>query len=147
MERLIKTDNRFASLDLTIPIETDNIMAKVNVDDCFGKLWDIRTLECSKCAERDVCGIIFNSNVVTKKVAEVQEDQGAIFLDLTDFDNITKKKIFDWVDSGKTTAKDLIAYVMGLACTSDRTAAIEFLKRFITSTDGINTKKGIVWLA
>lgn len=146
MERVIKTESRFSDLDLTIPLNSEEIMAKIEQSDCFGKVWDLRTLECSKCAERDVCGIIFNE-VVKDKVAEVQEKQGAIFLDLSDFDRVNKNMVFDWVVSGETKVQDLLTYVMSLACTSDREAGVAYLKKFITTTDGINTKSGIVWIS
>lgn len=147
MERITKSENRFSDLDLTVPINTQDIMSKIKSDDCFGKAWDIRTLECAKCGERDVCGIVFNSNVVKPKVEQVQQDQGAIFLDLADFDRVTKKDIFNWVVSGETKAKELLAYVMGKAKTDDTKAGVEWLKRFITNTEGINTKAGVVWIS
>ena len=146
MERVLKTESRFSDVDLTIPLNSEDIMAKIEQSDCFGKVWDLRTVECSKCAERDVCGIIFNETV-KGKVKEVQQEQGAIFIDLSDFDRVNKNTVFDWVVSGETKVQDLLTYVMSLACTSDQEAGIQFLKKFITNTEGINTKSGIVWIS
>lgn len=147
IEKTSKTVNRYESLDFTIPIKTTEIMAKTSEDDCLGFLWDLRDLECAKCAERDICGILFNENVVKPNVAHVQEKQGAIFLDLTDFEGVDEKQLIAWVNSGVTTSKDLITYVMAKARTSDRIAAVEWIKRFVPATEGINIKSGIVWLS
>lgn len=147
MKRVSKPENRFSEVDFTIPIKPSLIMSKVSEEDCLGQLWDLRNSECSRCAERDICGILFNENKVKPSVAQVQEKQGAIFLDLTDFEAVDIKDMLHWVKSGETTTKELIAYVMGKAKTSDRVAAIAWLKRTILATDSINTKSGIVCLS
>jgi len=143
MERETRAE-KTTNVDLRIPINKEAIMKEAK--GCFGMLWDLRTSECSKCADRDVCGILFNDNVVKPTTEKIQEESGSIFLDLTDFEEVTPEKIIKYVVSGETTTQDLIAHVGALAQTSDRKAAIEFLKRFITSTPNIYTKEGIVWL-
>lgn len=143
MER-VPVKEKTVEVDFTVPIDTTEIMKKAT--GCFGLLWDLRTSECSKCADRDVCGILFNDNVVKPTTEAIQEEQGSIFLDLTDFKNVTEQKILSFVKSGETKVSDLLAHVMALACTSDRKAGVEFLKRFITSHEGMSTKEGIVWL-
>lgn len=143
MERITR-EQKTVNPDLTVPINNEEIMSTAS--GCFGKLWDLRTSECSKCADRDVCGILFNDNVVKPRTQEIQEEQGAIFLDLTDFKKVTDEKIFNFIESGVTTVQALVAHVGALACTSERVATVEFLKRFIKSNDKIFTKEGIVWL-
>lgn len=143
MER-IPVSSRSVEVDFTVPINIPDIMKTAK--GCFGYLWDLRTSECSKCADRDVCGIVFNDNVVKPTTQLIQEEQGAIFLDLTDFKAVKPEKVLSFVKSGETKVSDLLAHVMATAHTSDRVAGVEFLKRFIQSNDKISTKEGIVWL-
>lgn len=135
--------SRTVEVTITAPINIEDIMKTER--GCFGYLWDLRTSECSKCADRDVCGIVFNDKVVKPQTEAIQEDQGALFLDLTDFKNVTEKRVFSFVKSGETKVSDLLSHVMALAHTSDRKAGVEFLKRFIKSNENISTKEGIVW--
>jgi len=144
MEREPRESKSF-TVDLTKPLNKDDIMEKAK--GCFGYLWDLRTSECSKCADRDVCGILFNDNVIKPTTDELEEKSGSRYLDLTDFKNVTPEKIFSFVQSGETPVQDLVSHVGALAQTSDRMAIIEFIKRFITQTSGISTKGGIVWLS
>lgn len=144
MERITRNEST-VEVDLTVPVNIEKAMAGQE-ESCFGRMYDMRMFECAKCADRDVCSIVFADKVVKPKTAAIQEEQGAIFLDLTDFKNVTDEVVFAFIKSGETTTGELLAHVMAKALTSDEIAGIEFLKRFITSHDNVYTKGGLVWL-
>lgn len=113
--------------------------------DCFGLLWDVTTRECSSCADRDICGIVFGDEL-EKRANAVQENNGSIFLDVQNFEAVANDDILSGIDSGTTTVADLVDYVAVLANTSDTKAVVTFLKRWITSQNSVYTKNGIVWI-
>ena len=127
-------------VDLTIPLDK----SKVKGSGCFGKMFDITSPECPKCADREVCHIIFK-DLVDSKAKKLKADGNKYYLDETDF-TIDTNSMVARCKSGKTTTKELIQWVHTLAKTDDRKAVIEWIKRWIKSDSRIKTQKGIVWL-
>ena len=114
-------------------------------DGCFGREWDMRTNECSVCADNLVCGIVFSENGLKDKVREIEEKNGG-FLDEIDFGLVDEEEVVKWIKSGKTTTKELIAHVAKAAKCRDNVAVVEWIKRFVRSRENVYTKDGLVWL-
>lgn len=142
MERNPRSKETYPDVDFTIPLDHQKFMEKAT--SCFGKMWNITTNECAQCADRDVCGIIYRA-VPDKKAEELEEKNGTKFLDRTEFRDINPDSVEEWITSGVTTTKELIAQVMATAETDYKPAAIAWIKKFIQERDNIYTKAGIVW--
>lgn len=108
---------------------------------CFGKEWDMKDKDCQYCADNEICGILFATNVVKAKVKEV-ESKNPIFLDQTDFSLIDKKLLIQQIN-GLTTS-EFVAIVKKQARTEDDVAAVEWIKRFVRDTDGLSIINGVV---
>ena len=137
-----KTDR--TKVDLTKPVE----ITGMSDDNCFGKEWDMGTNDCSVCADNILCGIIFSETALKNKAAKMQEKYG-VFLDQSDWDKVDDERdIIQWVKSGKTTTKELIAHIGKIANINveDTETIVSYLTRFIKSDDRIYTKGGVVWL-
>ena len=131
-------------VDLTKPIPQPLIIEAMKGSNCFGKLWDISTKECSQCADKDICGIMMQ-DTLAESSKQLQKKLGATFLDVADYKNVTNAKLMKFVVSGETTTKQLIQEVVKLSNCDDTTAAVEHIKRWIKGTKSIFTKTGIVW--
>lgn len=129
-------------LDLTVPVNTKKLMQEQQ--GCFGKLWDMREQACTKCADKDVCGIVFNDYKVKPTTKKLEEELGSKYLDLANFSDINWDDVADFVVSGQTTGQELIAKVMELANTSDTTSAVMHVKKFMQSK-GYQSKEGAIW--
>lgn len=140
MSKSSRKNPTYPNIDLTIPIiKTDYAEAG-----CFGKEWDIGTTECSNCADKDICGIIF-SDLVNAKAKKIEKENGTKFLDVQDFDALTTSILFEFIASGVTTVKELVAFCMEKANTSDKVAVVNWLKRWLKSEASVYTKNSIVW--
>lgn len=116
-------------------------------DSCFGTEWDAAANECGICADNELC-CIFHRSVVDKRAKEIEKKSGALYLDRTDFEKVDKDKLLFQMDlkSGVMTASELLDTIMLQAETSDRVAAVEWLKRWKVETGNkFTTKEGIVY--
>ena len=127
--------------DLSKPVDTEKV-SKPEVE-CFGKMWDISTRECSLCAANELCAII-TQEIVAKKVKEMDKEEK--FLDLQDF-SFDKNLILDWIknSSEPITSNDLVEKVFELAKSKDSVAIIEYIKRLVKDTEGLSIKDKIVY--
>lgn len=131
------------NFDLTIPIDLS--VMELRDDDCFGKAWDASNNDCARCADREVCAILYKA-LVDKRAKDVEKKIGSKFLDEADFDNLTTKKLLSFIKSGETTSKDLLEEGMRLANCDDVMAVKEHIKAWVKENDFVSIKGGIVWL-
>lgn len=120
--------------DLTKPLP----LVPINEGDCFGKEWDMGTSECQYCADNEVCGILF-SKLLRSKTDELE--QVNTYLDQTDFNAIDKKALLSIING--MTSKDLKVYIKLVTKSIDDVAVVEWIKRFVRSTEGLSIKGGI----
>jgi len=134
-----------SKVDLTVPVDLS--LHKVS-GGCFGKAWDMSTKECGKCADNELCGILFKE-VVDQKAKAVEDNLGTKFLDTADFSRVTVEDVLSYigdVGDGELTVQELLNYVMAKANCDDRKAAVEYVKRLVKVDNVIRTKEGLVWL-
>lgn len=131
-------------VDLAIPLDRE-LMKTSKVPTCFGKMWDITEKDCTQCADKDTCGILFR-DTLNKKSDKIQSKLGTTFLNVADYPNVTTPKLLDFIKGGDITTSELVGYVKRLSNCDDTKAAVEFLKRWITSTKLVYTKNGNVCL-
>ena len=67
-----------------------NIEELSQIEGCFGKMWDPQHRSCAVCADVDICGAVFQANVVIPKKQKFEE---SLPLDMTDFKNIDWDKL------------------------------------------------------
>jgi len=131
--------------DLTKPISKNREDYK-EVLDCFGKGFDITTLQCSNCHDNEICSVFYKDNVIANKIKEVEAKVPEI-IDKVDFDKLDKSKLEDYLleasdRNSPVPAADLITYVKEKAGTVDDLAAIAWLKEFIITSGKIVTREG-----
>lgn len=141
MERTPKKEKSY-EVDLTVPIDRSMIKEK---DDCFGKMWDMTSKECPQCADRDICSILFKDKV-DAKAKKIEEDLGSKFLDEADFDNLTSESLYKFIESGKTTSRDLLMEAMRLTNCDDVIAVKNKVMEWVKANDSVSIKQGVVWL-
>lgn len=143
MKRTTHKEKQY-ELDLTVPIDLSTM--EIKDDDCFGKAWDTASNDCARCADRDVCAILFKA-LVDKRAKQVEEKIGTKFLDEADFDNLNTKNLKKFIKSGKTTAKDLLEEGMRLSNCDDVMAVKEHIKTWVKENSFVSIKGGIVWIS
>ena len=131
------------NFDLAIPIDRDKIT--MSNTSCFGRIWDITTPACGRCADRDTCGIIYQ-DTLDKKANVIEKKTGSYFLDRADFANVTDRKLRKFIRSGETTVKELLEFVSTAATCSDSKALVNFIKTWVKKNNDISTKGGIIWV-
>lgn len=125
----------------------DKMIAKES-DTCFGKHWDAAENECSMCADTELCCLLMrDKNAVRARALE--EKNGVKWLDKSDFSRVDKKKIIFQCDlkSGDLKTDDLITEVLNQANSSDKEAAVEWIKRLKAEDTRLTMKKGYVYYA
>ena len=107
---------------------------------CFGKMWDLTTIERRLCQDKLLCGAKFR----THQSAEVSTEK---YLDQQDLTLLTDNLLFNYIESGVTTQRDFIEYCMIQSKALDRTAIINFLKRWLKANAlKVQAKDGKLWL-
>lgn len=142
MERIPRDSKTYPDTDFTKPIDIKQLMSK-SVD-CFGRAWNITTSECSQCADKDICGIVFRATV-DSEAKKLEKDNGVKFLDRTEFRDIDGDSVEEWIVSGETTVKDLLNHVAELAETDETGAVVHWIKQFVKGRKSVYTSNGLVW--
>lgn len=119
------------NVDIFKPIDVD-----VSTHDCFGN-WSATAKECTRCADSDVCGILTAKKLKAK--AEKVEPQP---LDLVDFSFLYEGSI-DFIETGKTTAKELVATVAKKAKCKEPKTVLQQIKNWLPNSEYI-VKNGVV---
>jgi len=141
-------DKKSAEPDFSKPLNLAELEKFVDGDDCFGSLWDLRAKECPMCADKEMCGVLYNENL-RRKVKEFEQEEEVIMLDRSDFEAL------DGIDAALINGDvvgdvigmqvgDFIDAIMSKANTSDEEAAVLWAKRFIKRNRNIYTKSGII---
>ena len=127
--------------DLTTPVPPRD---KVKGPECLGKEYDPRTLECSRCADNELCAIYFRE-LTDKKVKELRGDKP--FLDEADLTAVTDEDIAAYcIDNDGTSVAGLRAWLSDRTKCDDTTALNERIKRFKAADQRLYIQKGtIVW--
>lgn len=113
--------------------------AKFNIsdDDCFGRLWDPKTKECSMCADETLCSIVYQDNL--KKQVKKIEEQEHKFLDQVktiepSYLDILEQEIKQRdLDDSPMTSQELVLKLMENSNIKDERAGIEKTREFIQS--------------
>lgn len=127
--------------DLTTPVPPRD---KVKGPECLGKEYDPRTLECSRCADNELCAIYFRE-LTDKRAKELRGDKP--FLDEADLTAVTDADIAAYcIDNDGTSVAGLIEWLMSRTKFDDRTAINQRIIRFKTADQRLKIITGtIVW--
>lgn len=139
-KKVHKTD-----VNLLKPVNREDYPVKE--DDCFGKEWNPQCIECSLCADVELCGIIYQDKVKSK-VKDYQDKSGPS-LDLVSF------KYVDWTSIYKLAVKykednsplmydELLDYVMDKAMLKDKLTASFYIERELPKHDLVNINNEIL---
>jgi hypothetical protein len=111
--------------DFTVPIDTSQF--KPSPDDCFGKEYNPTAIECSGCADNEVCAIILGKSL-PKRAKEIQAEP---YLDEADMTLVTDELLtkFCKKNNGKEVSL-LVNYVMETSKFYDTKAATIRIKEF-----------------
>lgn len=118
------------------------IFMSEDVNDCFGKDFDIRQNDCAGCADNEVCGIIFG-NAVRAKVKEM--DKINKYLDVADFSLIDDELLAIWVKQKERTVDELFDKISTDAKCADEVAVVEWIKRWVKGNEKLYIKDGIIY--
>lgn len=142
LERIAHTKKEH-DVDLTVPVDKGKF--EVSEQKCFGKLWDMRTKECPKCADNELCAILTKDRI-DADASKVEDKTEAVFLDKADFAALTDKVVLEFVKERERTSRELLEFVMETANVSDVPACVEWIKRFVRDRKLIKITDGIVCL-
>lgn len=133
------------STDFSKPVNVGDF--NINPDDCFGRMWLPQHKECSTCADLELCGTIYQHNVIPEKIKKVKKSQGGNFLDDVNFDRIPKESLVKEVkdNPGKVTSEHLIKFVKHWSKCDDNDTLLEWIKQF-KSDYKIKIKKGLLYV-
>lgn len=126
-------------VDLLVPI-SQVTLPPVEEGDCFGKMWDIKHTQCQVCADSEICGILFSEKVADRE-AEIEKENNK-FLDSSDWAGLEQTDLRIWLAAKTRSVEDFLDYILVKANTTDETAAVEYIKRFVAANDNISIKKG-----
>lgn len=111
---------------------------------CFGKMWDVADNSCIQCADRDICGIIYQREL-DAHAKEIEKKLGSKFLDQTCFKPITEELVRAELSSG-CKISELVELCVDKSSCDDMPSVTRFLKEFIKGNDFISTQDGRVWI-
>jgi len=119
-------------VDLLVPIDVDTLVSS-GPDDCFGKEWDPSDKDCSICHDVEICGILKQSTIKSRK-KEIEKKVGPM-LDQTAFEKVPVGLIVDniktWSKSDPATYDELFESISLHAQTKDGVAVREFIARML----------------
>lgn len=142
MQREKRLNPTFSNIDLTIPVKPKELMANIQEDDCFSRLWQADNKLCAICADNEVCGILYHKRQ-SKKVKELEKQKGG-FLDSIDFDAIDREQLLTWLKIKQRTTQEFIDKVTAQSKCPNPETVIYWVKSFIVETKGLSSKNGII---
>jgi hypothetical protein len=139
-----KSHEKKTEVDLMVPVVPESIIPNETTD-CFGKEWESRASECCICSDETLCSIVFNEQVMSKKLTF--EIQNGSLLDASDFQNVDMAKIErlakKYQDENEPMSfQELQDVIASQANTKDNEAVIQFIKRELPLTK-IYLKEGV----
>lgn len=104
--------------DFTVPIDTSQF--NPSPDDCFGKEYNPTAIECSGCADNEVCAILLGKKLPAKS-RDIQKEP---YLDEADMSLVTNELLSEFCEknNGKEVSL-LVDYVMQISKFHDTKAA------------------------
>ncbi len=124
-------------VDLTTLLDPEQLRND-NADDCFGKEWDPQDRDCSLCHDVEICGIVKQQTIETRK-QKIEKDKGP-FLDMTAFEKVPMDKIAinlkNWAAEDDPASLEELEETIGKAArTKDKVAIREYIKRTLHQFD------------
>jgi len=118
-------------VDLTVPVDIDVLKSD---DPCFGELWDPRDNNCAVCHAIEVCGILYQEKIKTKK-RSFEKEHGPM-LDQEQYAHVNFDTVATSIqkaaDKGQFfTVEDLKYTVATLAKCKDDTSTMEYIRRML----------------
>lgn len=132
-----KTKKTKVKVDFLTPIDIKYLIEEsANMEECYGKEFDILDKNCARCHDKETCGILFKNTTLKQKI-QAKEKQNE-YLDLVDFEvlNIISDKIKDTIlkseEEGKPMRVDaLYRFVRQKSKLDDRASLLNWITTFI----------------
>jgi len=128
VQRVKKSEVIHPNLDMTKPLKVDEITAQLNPLDCYGFEWSADAHECTICASKLVCGIIYNNR---QKLYIQERNKEKQYLDIVRFDEIVSEDMITWLAYKPRTGKQFIDKVQKFSECSNRQTCVDWVKSFL----------------